>query len=187
MNTGIRSVLRDLGWQELKRSSIGELKFSQLWQTSDPLPLLIVQESINDPRAIKDFVRRVENLAWTLHAHHNRRLLTAILLVSGDLDPQTQLKVQNRLSRFCKLIVIPSPVDPAELPDYLGSLNRKLGLPIPNADTTRSTPVRGIISNNPLHKELQSIQEQCRTPDDVSNALQNELQRRVTQVLDALT
>jgi len=149
---------------------------------------LIVQEATSEARVIGEFGRRVENLAWTLHAHHNRQLLSAILVVSGHLDLQMGAKLQSRLSRFCKLIIVPSSAGPSQLLGHLASLNRNLGLPVPSRSAIRdqSVAIRDIISSNPLQRELHIIQEQCGTPDEVCNALQNELQRRVMLVLNAI-
>ena len=189
MMTDVHAVLQQLGWKRTRRKSIGDLEFDELWESSDPLPLLVVQESEGDFRTTRNFARRIENLAWTLHAHNNRRLLTAVLVVRGSLEARVNRDLSSRLSRFCKLIVVPSSADKEEAIKYMGSLNRHLQLPAGKQDTTGShaESVREIISNSDLRVQLQNIQQRSKAPDDISNSLLKEFQQKIDRVLNALS
>lgn len=189
MRTALEKALRELGWQRLNSNRIGELQFSELWQyADDPLTLLIVQEVGADPRLIQDLSLRIENLAWTLHAHDNRRLLTAIMIVEGGLDPEAHLNLRGRLSRFCRPIFLSSTTDPIHLKSYLLPLNRKLSFSATGRKSSEQpTPIASVLLADVFGPEIRDLIRDHRTAEGIQQALQNELQRRAKRVIDALT
>lgn len=159
----------------------------------DPQPIFVVEyKTAANPKAIRDYVRKLESLAWALYSEGKHHTITAILIVEKGFPGQTLESLSKKLIGTCRIFILPDDFSAKQLNTALLPLSRP-AVVRRDVRTQEAGDVADALAQLKLEVEgtraagLVSLSRNCGSAEEMSVRLDDEFQKRVKELEDALT
>lgn len=184
----------EFGYQHAPRGTLlaKGYEFDSVLIAKDPMPLVILEykDHVSDA-SLREFVRKVRSLAWSLFADGKRNMVSAILALGGTISNGQIAAVTRELNGSCRLFVVTSDMS-------LDMVQREL-LPLGKVDFARGKLQKkdaelllermasvGPEANKKYLSELVNLIRDIKSPEDIREKVWDAYRKLVKEADDAI-